>query len=77
MCVARTCYIKLYLQCDFIGESSVPQQLIGLLQRPVLCGDPVYGQEPVPDLEKTTSVTGIQITSPPICNYLLDKQLTD
>lgn len=38
---SQTCYIEFYLQRDLIGQSRISEQLIGLLQRPVFCGDSI------------------------------------
>ena len=53
---SQTCDVELYLQRDLVGQGGVPQELVGLLQRPVLRGDPVDGQEAVPDLEQAAPV---------------------
>ena len=38
-----TSHVKLHLQHDLVGQRRVPQQLVGLLHRPVLGGDAVDG----------------------------------
>jgi len=46
--------VKLDLHGDRVGQSAVPEQLVGLLQGPVLSGGPVDGQQPVPHLQEAT-----------------------
>lgn len=63
MAASQTCYVKLDLQGDFVGQGGVPQQLVGLFQRPVLRGDPVDGQEAVSHLQQATPTTQVTVVT--------------
>lgn len=53
-----TCNIELHLHRHLVGQSRVPQQLMGLLQGAVLSRDPVDGQQSVADLQQPTPTQG-------------------
>lgn len=50
----RTCYIEFYLQRDLVGQRRISEQLVGLFQCSVLCGDSVDWEEAVSNLQKAT-----------------------
>lgn len=39
--VLHTCYIKLNLQSDLVGERCISEKLVGFFQRPIFCGDSI------------------------------------
>lgn len=55
-----TCNIELDLHCHLVGQSWVPQQLMGLLQSAVLGRDPIDGQQSVADLQQPTPVQNVK-----------------
>lgn len=50
----QTCYIKLYFQCDLIGQCSISEELIGFLECSVFCGDSIDRQKTVSYLQQAT-----------------------
>lgn len=56
---SQTCYVEFDLQRDLIGQRRVSEQLIGLLQCSVLCGDSVDWQQPVSNLQQATPTTEV------------------
>lgn len=49
-----TCDIKLDFHRDLIGQSGVPEQLVGFFQCAVFCWDPIDRQQSVPHLQQST-----------------------
>lgn len=68
-----TCYVKFYLQGHFVGQRGVAQQLVGLFQCSVFCGDSVDGQEAVSHLQQATPTRTVTTVMSDGCKIRLSK----